>query len=68
MAYNYTCERFIKRKMGVNGQNFFRWMKPGDSENLTKIPKLDKQTSLKEEMRYTRNNNETTKFDIKQKR
>ena len=24
MAYNYTCKRFIKRKMGVHGQNFLR--------------------------------------------
>ena len=50
MAYNYTCKRFIQRKMGVHGHFFFKafkWIKPEDSENLTKIPKHDKQTSLK---------------------
>ena len=49
MAYNYTCKRFIKRKIGVHGQFFFKaftWIKPEDFENLTKIPKHDKQTSL----------------------
>ena len=49
MAYNYTCKRFIKRKNG--GQwakiiNEFKWIKPEDSENLTKILKHNKRTSL----------------------
>ena len=48
MAHNYTCKRFIKRKMGVHGQNFLRHSngKPQDFENLTKLPKHDRQTSL----------------------
>ena len=49
MTYNYSRKRFIKRKIGVHGQIFlraFKWLKPEDSENLTKIPKHDKQTFL----------------------
>ena len=48
MAYYHTCKRFIKRKMGVNGHffNAFKWIKPEDFENLTKILKHDNRTSL----------------------
>ena len=41
-------KRSFKRKKGSMGNNFnaFKWIKPEDSEHLTKIPKHDKRTSL----------------------
>ena len=39
----------MKRKIGVSGHFFFKgntWIKPEDSENLTKIHQMEKQTSL----------------------
>lgn len=44
MAYDYISQRFIKRKMGINGQFFMaiKWIKQEDSE----IPTYDNQTSL----------------------
>ena len=48
MAYHYTYKRFIKKKMGVIGifLKTIKYIKPEDSENLTKITTHDKPTSL----------------------
>ena len=49
MPYHYTYKGFTKRKMGVTREIFFKtfkWIKPEDSENLTKNLKHDKPASL----------------------